>query len=245
MPAATTDGEGVVVVVPSTRPDDMSHRLVGRVVSDLSHSSSRSSAADHGLHHRSTTGNSDDGGNNASKARRQKLSLLFSGVVAWTRSGETSSWAKDTKQQQQQQSASRGGAPRRRGLEMVLALRKYMAMLEQLFASYSGGGSSGRDGGDRRGERRRHTFTSGRRHHGAGDANAQSSSKRHRGRLSSAPASLRGSPASSGHLSVGDSVVTTKTSSTSSEVSTMEELQSAIQAAIAHCKNSAAAASDR
>jgi BRI1 kinase inhibitor 1 len=42
---------------------------------------------------------------------------------------------------------------------------------------------------------------------------------------------------------VGESV--NKASTSSSEVSTMEELQSAIQAAIAHCKNSVAAAGDK
>jgi BRI1 kinase inhibitor 1 len=52
--------------------------------------------------------------------------------------------------------------------------------------------------------------------------------------LSSAPASLRVSPANSGHLSVDASVKV----STSSEESTIEELQSAIEAAIAHHKNS-------
>ncbi|OEL13022.1 hypothetical protein BAE44_0025961 [Dichanthelium oligosanthes] len=214
----------------------MSHRL-GRVVSDLTHSNSRGGATGQGLHRQSTTtsSNNDDGGSNISKAR-QKLSLLFSGVLAWTRSessaAETgSSRAKNRKQQQTTKGGGGTGA-RRRGLDIVLAVRRYVAMVEQLFASYSGGGSSARDGDgrDTRRRRRPHTFTYGR---GSGAV----ASRRHKGRLSSAPASLRGSPANSGHLSVGESV--TKTTSTPSEVSTMDELHSAIQAAIAHCKNSA------
>ncbi|CAH9125398.1 unnamed protein product [Cuscuta epithymum] len=56
-----------------------------------------------------------------------------------------------------------------------------------------------------------------------------------RGR-SSAPASLRASPANSGVLLPP----ATSGISSSSSVSTMEDLQSAIQAAIAHCKNSSA-----
>lgn len=50
----------------------------------------------------------------------------------------------------------------------------------------------------------------------------------------SAPASMRTSPANSGLL------VAPSTTFSSSDESTMEELQNAIQAAIAHCKNSAA-----
>ncbi|GMI82626.1 BRI1 kinase inhibitor 1 [Hibiscus trionum] len=53
-----------------------------------------------------------------------------------------------------------------------------------------------------------------------------------RGNCYSAPASMRTSPTNSGHL-----VATTGYSSSTSD-SSMEELQSAIQAAIAHCKNS-------
>ncbi|KAK8696277.1 hypothetical protein V6N13_001413 [Hibiscus sabdariffa] len=53
-----------------------------------------------------------------------------------------------------------------------------------------------------------------------------------RGEYSSAPASMRTSPTNSGLL-----VATTGFPSSTSD-STMEELQAAIQAAIAHCKNS-------
>ncbi|CAO2188579.1 unnamed protein product [Urochloa humidicola] len=148
--------------------------------------------------------------------------------------GSSSRPAKSRRQQEGTNNNNGGGARRWGRLDIVQAVRKYVSMVEQLiFASYSGGsGGSSRDVDGRR--RRPHTFTYAR---GGGAA----SSKRHKGRLSSAPASLRGSPASSGHLAVGESVVMTK-ASTSSEVSTMEELHSAIQAAIAHCKSSAAAA---
>ena len=219
----------------------MSHRL-GRVVSDLSHSNSRGAAGHQGLHHQSTTtaSNNHDRGN-AGRAR-QRLALLFSGVVAWTRSessGETgSSSSSREKNKKQQQTANGGGAgARRRGLDIVLALRKYVSMVEQLFASYSGGGGSARRDGDGRDARRRrpHTFTYAR---GGGGASSSSSRRHKQGRQSSAPASLRGSPANSGHLAVGESMA--RKASTPSEVSTMEELHSAIQAAIAHCKQSSA-----
>ncbi|RLN05377.1 putative BRI1 kinase inhibitor 1 [Panicum miliaceum] len=220
----------------------MSHRL-GRVVSDLTHSNSRGAAGQQGLHRQSTTpSNNEDRGNVGGRAR-QRLALLFSGVVAWTRSensGETgsSSSSREKNRKQKQQTANGGGpGARRRGLDIVLALRKYVSMVEQLFASYSGASSARRDEDARDVRRRRpHTFTYA-RGGGGGGASSSSSSRRHKGRLSSAPASLRGSPANSGHLAVGESV--TSKASTPSEVSTMEELHSAIQAAIAHCKSSA------
>ncbi|XP_010530362.1 PREDICTED: BRI1 kinase inhibitor 1-like [Tarenaya hassleriana] len=53
----------------------------------------------------------------------------------------------------------------------------------------------------------------------------------------SAPASMRTSPTNSGHLR-GISTTSSSNSCSSSSDSTMEELQAAIQAAIAHCKNS-------
>ncbi|XP_077213800.1 BRI1 kinase inhibitor 1 [Tasmannia lanceolata] len=59
-----------------------------------------------------------------------------------------------------------------------------------------------------------------------------------RGGIFSAPASMRTSPTNSGLL------LATATISSSND-STMEELQSAIQAAIAHCKNSIAAQEDK
>ncbi|CAO2191788.1 unnamed protein product [Urochloa humidicola] len=216
----------------------MSHHL-GRVVSDLSHSNSRGATRHGGLRHQSTaTTSNSNGGNKAT----QKLALLFSGVFTWARKessaaaepGSSSRPAKNRRQQEGTNNNNGGGARRWGRLDIVLAVRKYVSMVEQLiFASYSGGsGGSSRDVDGRR--RRPHTFTYAR-------GGSAASSKRHKGRLSSAPASLRGSPANSGHLVVGESVMTKK-ASTSSEVSTMEELHSAIQAAIAHCKSSAAAA---
>ncbi|CAL9242317.1 unnamed protein product [Arabidopsis halleri] len=63
-----------------------------------------------------------------------------------------------------------------------------------------------------------------------------------RGELFSAPASMRTSPTNSGHLRVSTAGLSSSSGSTSSSSSdsTMEELQAAIQAAIAHCKNSSA-----
>uniref|UniRef100_A0A1J3IU44 BRI1 kinase inhibitor 1 n=1 Tax=Noccaea caerulescens TaxID=107243 RepID=A0A1J3IU44_NOCCA len=63
-----------------------------------------------------------------------------------------------------------------------------------------------------------------------------------RGDLFSAPASMRTSPTNSGHLRVSTAGLSSSSASTSSSSSdsTMEELQAAIQAAIAHCKNSSA-----
>ncbi|XP_062192592.1 probable BRI1 kinase inhibitor 1 [Phragmites australis] len=190
-------------------------RRIDRVLSDLSHSNYHT-AKDHGLHHQSTSNNDSGNAGNA----KHNLLLLFSSIGSWRRSkgnGTGGAGAQNTKQPTK-------GTGKRRGLEIGQVVRKYVSMVEQLFTSYSGSSCER----ERRELRQRpHSFTSGRR-----GVNAQP--KRHRGSLSSAPASLRGSPANSGHLSVGDSVKV----STSSEVSTMEELQSAIQAAIAHCKNS-------
>ncbi|KAL6859097.1 hypothetical protein ACP4OV_018099 [Aristida adscensionis] len=174
------------------------------------------------LNHRRTIGN--DGSGSAGKAK-QKLSLLFPGVGAWRRSdGNGGGGAKNRNDRAGKQ---------RRGLEIGQVLRKYVSMVEQLFAPSSGG----RRERERRDLRQRpQSFTTGHRGGGGGGGVP---SKRHNGRLSSAPASLKGSPANSGRLCVGESSVKV---STSSEVSTMEELQSAIQAAIAHCKNSVAVA---
>ncbi|CAH8359785.1 unnamed protein product [Eruca vesicaria subsp. sativa] len=63
-----------------------------------------------------------------------------------------------------------------------------------------------------------------------------------RGDLFSAPASMRTSPTNSGHLRISTAGLSSSSASTSSSSSdsTMEELQAAIQAAIAHCKNSSA-----
>ncbi|KFK31821.1 hypothetical protein AALP_AA6G162700 [Arabis alpina] len=76
----------------------------------------------------------------------------------------------------------------------------------------------------------------------SGSYNKRDLIRERRGELFSAPASMRTSPTNSGHLRVsatGLSSSSASTSSSSSE-STMEELQAAIQAAIAHCKNSSA-----
>lgn len=215
------------VSAASSATSAMSHRL-GRVFSDISRGNHRKATDDHGLHHQSTS-NNESSSNVAGNKAKLRLSILFPGVRAWRRSDGTDGG--DTgggKNKKQQQTEETGG--KRRGLDIGQVASKYLSMVEQLFSSSSGGR---RKKTDRSSElrRRSHTFTSSR---GGGSGNTPSSSKRHKGRLSSAPASLRGSPANSGHLSVAESVKTP----TSSELNTMEELQSAVQAAIAHCKNS-------
>ncbi|KAL1206441.1 BRI1 kinase inhibitor 1 [Cardamine amara subsp. amara] len=75
-----------------------------------------------------------------------------------------------------------------------------------------------------------------------GSYNKRDLIRRRRGELFSAPASMRTSPTNSGHLRVSTAGLSSSSASTStsSSDSTMEELQAAIQAAIAHCKNSSA-----
>ncbi|KAM7514209.1 hypothetical protein LguiA_003792 [Lonicera macranthoides] len=77
-------------------------------------------------------------------------------------------------------------------------------------------------------------------HSYSGNLNSRLGGKRElrgrRGEFSSAPASMRTSPTNSGRIAAKENFAATTTNSTSD--STMEELQAAIQAAIAHCKNS-------
>lgn len=73
-------------------------------------------------------------------------------------------------------------------------------------------------------------------HSFSGNVNGRRKNQELRAPLFSAPASMRTSPTNSGLL-----VPTTALPSSTSDQSTMEELQAAIQAAIAHCKNSIAA----
>ncbi|KAG2643866.1 probable BRI1 kinase inhibitor 1 [Panicum virgatum] len=206
-------------------PLPMSRTPVGRVGSDLSH-----------LHH-ARTGHSHatttDGASSRDRNRdrgRTKASPFFSGLAAaaWRKESTGSSDAAG-----KQQAEDRRKEKAKRALDVGRWLKRRMAsVVEQLRASFSRQAEL-----DRREQRRRpHSFSG----HGPGagrEMRERERWSRRRGQLSSAPASLRVSPANSGHLSVGGSVKV----STSSEESTMEELQSAIQAAIAHCKNSISA----
>ncbi|KAG8047474.1 hypothetical protein GUJ93_ZPchr0008g13865 [Zizania palustris] len=209
---------------------------VRRVGSDLSRSIC-SAANRHGaLQHQSTSSNDVHGSNDDVAKAKQRLRLLFSGISTWRRSVDGGGAGRSEngdggKKRQVNASSRRGGA-----LDLAQLVKKYVSMLEQLFASFSNGRSREKRG--RRELRRRpHSFTSGR---GVGGGGAGTLKRQKGSRLSSAPASLRWSPVNSGHLSVGGSAV--KVSTSSSSESTMEELHSAIQAAIAHCKNSIAVA---
>jgi BRI1 kinase inhibitor 1 len=197
----------------------MSRTPVGRVGSDLSHA--RAS------HRHATTSNGITTSSKDRDRTKSKASPFFSGLgAAWRK--ECSGSYVAGKQQAEEKRKDRA---KQRALDVGQWLKRHMAsMVEQLRASFSRHQSER----ERREQRRRpHSFSG----HGPGAAREMRERerwRRRRGQLSSAPASLRVSPANSGHLSVGGSVKV----STSSEESTMEELQSAIEAAIAHCKNS-------
>lgn len=104
-------------------------------------------------------------------------------------------------------------------LELGQVLKKFMGMVENIF-------SNNRRERERRDlQKRPHSFSVPRER--------ERWRRRTRGQRS-APASMRGSPSHSGHFSMGS---INKLSSSSDE-STMEELQNAIEAAIAHCKSS-------
>lgn len=202
----------------------MSRTPLGRVGSDISHNNYAKSS------HRQATSHSSSSCDDRDRAKA-RASPFFSGLGvggAWRSGGSRDGTAGKAEEDRRKAKGKRGP------LEVGQRVKKYMASLvEQLLASFSRHGER-----DRRGQRRRpHTFSAS----GPGAAATMERERRRqgRGRLSSAPASLRASPVNSGHLSVGGSLVKV---STSSEESTMEELQSAIQAAIAHCKNSIAVA---
>lgn len=106
-------------------------------------------------------------------------------------------------------------------LELGQVLKRFMSMVENIF-------SNNRRERERRDlQKRPHSFSVPRE---------RERWRKKRGQRS-APASMRGSPSHSGHFSMGS---INKLSSSSDE-STMEELQNAIEAAIAHCKSSIAA----
>lgn len=117
---------------------------------------------------------------------------------------------------------------------MSRALKRYLRMVRPLLLL--GGRGRRRESGLRR---QPHSFSGvlGSRNN-ATTSQKEILSKLNRPGQYSAPASMRTSPSNSGLL------VATATLPSSASDSTMEELQAAIQAAIAHCKNSIANTED-
>ncbi|XP_030537899.2 BRI1 kinase inhibitor 1-like [Rhodamnia argentea] len=107
--------------------------------------------------------------------------------------------------------------------DMTQMLKRYARMVKPLLLFK---GRKGEEGGQFR--RQSHSFS--------GNVNGRRKNQELRVPQFSAPASMRTSPTNSGLL-----VPTTTLPFSTSDQSTMEELQAAIQAAIAHCKNSIAA----
>ncbi|GJM98605.1 hypothetical protein PR202_ga15633 [Eleusine coracana subsp. coracana] len=188
----------------------MSRAPVGRVGSDLSHNSYSKATSNGGM------------------ARNSRTPPFFSGLGGAWRKAESSS---DTttmsgKNNPGRTEERRKEKARSRAADLGQWVKRYMtAVVEQLRSSFY------RPAAERERHRRRpHSFSV----HGGPTKERERWTRGRRGHhqhLSSAPASLRVSPANSGHLSV-------KASTTSPEESSMEELQSAIEAAIAHCKRS-------
>ncbi|KAJ1289967.1 hypothetical protein BS78_02G205400 [Paspalum vaginatum] len=198
--------------------------VVGRVGSDLSHLSHARTS-----HHQATTSSSTTGSRDRDRDIRAKSKAspaFFSGLGgAWRKDSGS-----DVTRKQQAAAEERRKDKAKRAREVGQWVKRHMAaMVEQLRASFSRQAER-----DRREQRRRPHSFSGHGPSAARETRERGRWRQRRGQLASAPASLRVSPANSGHLSVGGSVKV----STSSEESTMEELQSAIEAAIAHCKNS-------
>ncbi|KAG6529841.1 BRI1 kinase inhibitor 1-like [Zingiber officinale] len=130
---------------------------------------------------------------------------------------------------------------KRKGLDVSRLLRKYASLVELLFFFRTGERERRRRDDDLR--RRPCSFSghSNLNHKAAAAAAAAAQGewwRRRKGQMS-APASMRTSPTNSGLLSASSMTIS---SASTSDSSTMEELQSAIQAAIAHCKNSIAVA---
>ncbi|OEL34697.1 putative BRI1 kinase inhibitor 1 [Dichanthelium oligosanthes] len=205
----------------------MSRTPVGRVGSDLSHLN-HARTSHH--HHATTSNGTSSKDRDRDRAAKNKASpAFFSSLGAAWRKENTSSGS-TTSDAAGKQAEDKRKDKARRALDVGQWVKRHMAsMVEQLRASFSRQSER-----ERREQRRRPHSFSGHGQSAAREMSERERWRRRRGQLSSAPASLRVSPANSGHLSVGGSVKV----STSSDESTMEELQSAIEAAIAHCKNS-------
>ncbi|KAL6846459.1 hypothetical protein ACP4OV_023907 [Aristida adscensionis] len=202
--------------------------VVGRVGSDLSHNNQARATRRQTASHGGAGGNKD-----GDRAKNKQASPFFSGLGSVWRKDTAGGGGVGAAGGKQGEGEERRKTKEKRKLEVGQWVKKHMAsMVEQLRGSFSR--QTERERREQRG--RPHSFSG----HGPAAARERPERwrQRRRGQLSSAPASLRVSPANSGHLSVGGSVKV----STSSEESTMEELQSAIEAAIAHCKNSIARA---
>ncbi|CAA7041678.1 unnamed protein product [Microthlaspi erraticum] len=165
---------------------------------------------------------------NRVKTKSVKSFSLF-GLSKWRKGFESN----EREQQQQQQQKKK-----LMSLDLSHAVKKYIRMLFQRREN----GTQFRN--------RRHTSSysfSSSIMGSKGNSKAMTNGSRdlirgRRGELFSAPASMRTSPTNSGHLRVSTAGLSSSSASTSSSSSdsTMEELQAAIQAAIAHCKNSSA-----
>ncbi|XP_074564406.1 BRI1 kinase inhibitor 1-like [Curcuma longa] len=128
---------------------------------------------------------------------------------------------------------------KRKGLDVIRLLRKYANLLELLFSFRTGERERERERRRREDDLRRRpcSFSGHSNRNSKAEAAAQEEWRRRKKGQMSAPASMRTSPTNSGLLSTSSMTIS---STSTSDSSTMEELQSAIQAAIAHCKNSIA-----
>ncbi|RWR90060.1 BRI1 kinase inhibitor 1-like protein [Cinnamomum micranthum f. kanehirae] len=152
--------------------------------------------------------------NSASATKDMKKSKSFSmfGLAKWRKALDTEEDREDKKRKKKKKASFNVG-----GL-----LKRYMRLIKPLFFSKGGGEKEKR-------EFRRQPYSL------SGNLNWKWKERGgRRGGEFSAPASLRTSPTNSGLLFTTPAIA-------SPSQSTMEELQNAIQAAIAHCKNSIAA----
>ncbi|KAF8377531.1 hypothetical protein HHK36_030913 [Tetracentron sinense] len=163
----------------------------------------------------SSSNNNSNHGNNTSetKARIKSKSFSLFGLTRWRKGGEIRE-----KEDEEEEKNKR----RKLRIDVTHILKRYARMARPLWF-FS------------RGKKGNHQF---RRQPYSFSGNLSLSGKQEwrgrRGGEFSAPASMRTSPTNSGLL------VATATLPSSTSDSTMEELQTAIQAAIAHCKNSIA-----
>ncbi|KAJ3676995.1 hypothetical protein LUZ60_002719 [Juncus effusus] len=153
---------------------------------------------------------------NSSKPKLKSLSSIF-------RLGSRENKTEETEKKEENKSRKN-----KKRLDLGQVWKKYISIMENFF--YNKGERERRDL-----RRRPYSFS--------GNTNLREMEKWRKRKLGqrSAPASMRTSPANSGHFT-GSSI--NKLSSSSDE-STMEEFQNAIQAAIAHCKSSIAAKAEQ
>ncbi|KAL0793192.1 hypothetical protein Bca101_064569 [Brassica carinata] len=168
-----------------------------------------------------------DGTENQIKAKTVKSFSLF-GLSKWRKGSEGNEREQEKQKQQKKKVMS---------LDLSHAVKKYIKMLFQK----RGNGTQFRS----RRQTSSYSFSSSLIGSKGNSKTLFSGSrdlmKARKGDLFSAPASMRTSPTNSGHLRVSTAGLSSSSASTSSSSdSTMEELQAAIQAAIAHCKNSSA-----